>query len=153
MVGTKGIYTYTKTIKITHSCRYIYQSHGCCAYTLNDDLEDLLSLSLCDFPKFIPPSCMTRWTLENVRINGDRINGLFHLLINGGFIGVITHLLTYYLLTSWVIQACSWGIIPFERRKKNDHYFPLNPGCLIGIPMMGYFLNPITKGSITPYTA
>ncbi len=29
------------------------------------------------------------------RINGDRINGLFHLLING--IGVITHLLTIYI--------------------------------------------------------
>ena len=26
-----------------------------------------------------------------VRINGDRINGLFHLLINGVYIGVIAH--------------------------------------------------------------
>ena len=29
-----------------------------------------------------------------VRINGDRINGLFHLVINGVYWGEITHLLT-----------------------------------------------------------
>ena len=29
--------------------------------------------------------------LLEVRINGDRINGLFHLLINGVFLGGITH--------------------------------------------------------------
>lgn len=43
--------------------------------------------------------------------------------------------------------------------KKNRPYFPLKPGCSIGIPTMGYTLiyiiymyikNPITKGSITP---
>ena len=31
-----------------------------------------------------------------VRINGDRINGLFHLLLNGMYWGEITHLLTVY---------------------------------------------------------
>ena len=30
------------------------------------------------------------------RINGDRINELFHLLINGVYWGEITHLLNFY---------------------------------------------------------
>ena len=34
-----------------------------------------------------------------------RINGLFHLLVNGVFLGVITHLITNLLLTSWDIQV------------------------------------------------
>ena len=38
-----------------------------------------------------------------VRINGERINGLFHLVINGVYWGY--NPLTNHLLTSWDIQV------------------------------------------------
>ena len=41
-----------------------------------------------------------------VRIKGDRINGLFHLLINGVYFGVTSYNpLTNLLLTFWAIQV------------------------------------------------
>ena len=43
-----------------------------------------------------------------------------------------------------------WTGEQMELRATNPHYFPLNPGCLIGIPRFLYWdiINPITKGSI-----
>ena len=38
------------------------------------------------------------------------------------------------------------------RTKKKTYCFPLNPGCLRGIPTMGYFVNPILpRGVYNPF--
>ena len=55
-----------------------------------------------------PPSRMSRTGSE--RINGDRINGLFHLLINGVYWDY--NPLTNLLLISWDIQVVAhWPVI------------------------------------------
>ena len=38
----------------------------------------------------------------------------------------------------------------YEPRIQKTYYFPLNPGCLIGIPTSWDIRNPIIKGCITP---
>ena len=50
--------------------------------------------------------------------HGDRINGLFHLLIDGVFLGVITYnplILTIYILSSWDIQVGCLKIYPKQK--------------------------------------
>ena len=47
------------------------------------------------------------------RINGERINGLFHLLINGVYGGYNPLILTIDPFTSWDIQVLNYLLHPF----------------------------------------
>ena len=84
-----------------------------------------------------PTTWMSRTGSE--RINGDRINGLFHLIINGVYWG--DNPLTNHLLTSWEIQAPMQCHPRCRKNRVSNPYLGVKKNIIFHQPLCWGYVN------------